>query len=531
MGTTRRSRRAGQDLTRLLLPLSLSRRRFLVLSGAATTALAFGACSNSKTPVGAESPAVDAAERRRRRPDARVHDVTISAGSASLDTGSGVAATWAYDGVVPGPEIRLTKGDVLRARLTNNLPDPTSIHWHGLAIRNDMDGVPGLTQEAVQPGQSFTYQFAVPDSGTFWFHPHSGLQADRGLYAPLIIDDPAEPGSYDRELVIVLDDWTDGIGESPDAILRGLTEVDAMHHSGDTSAEIEHGDVGNPNATSTEGSMQSAGTSPELGGDAGDVTYPLFLLNGRAPANPAILEARPGERLRLRFINAGADTAFRVALGGHQLTVTHTDGFPVEPVTVDTILIGMAERYDIAVTVPDSGVFPLVALAEGKGGQALALLRTGAGDTPPAGARPVELDGRLLTLADLAATRAVSLSPKTPDRTHRVVLTNDSDAYRWRINGKTFDDRSPLELSEGERVRLVFDNRTTMFHPMHLHGHTFQVQDPLGTPGPRKDTVIVRPKEKVAIDFVGDNPGEWLLHCHTLYHQEVGMTTTLAYVA
>jgi len=191
----------------------------------------------------------------------------------------------------------------------------------------------------------------------------------------------------------------------------------------------------------------------------------------------------------------------------------------------------MGERYDVVVTVPEEGVFPLVALAEGKGGQAMALLRTGAGDAPAADAHPSELDGRVLQLADLKAADGVALKPARADRTHQVVLTLDRDAYRWRINGKTFDEQSPLELREGQRVRLVFDNQTTMFHPMHLHGHTFQVEGPLGGAGPRKDTAIVRPKEKVTVDFVADNPGQWLLHCHNLYHQETGMMTTLSYVS
>ena len=155
-----------------------------MLSGAATTGLALGACANTADPVGATSPTVQAFEARRRRPGARVHDVAISAGTASLDTGSGVASTWAYDSMVPGPEIRLTKSDVLRARLTNNLPEPTSIHWHGLAIRNDMDGVPGVTQKPVQPGQSFTYEFAVPESGTFWFTPTAVCRPIVGCMPP-----------------------------------------------------------------------------------------------------------------------------------------------------------------------------------------------------------------------------------------------------------------------------------------------------------------------------------------------------------
>jgi FtsP/CotA-like multicopper oxidase with cupredoxin domain len=427
--------------------------------------------------------------------------------------------------MVPGPAIRLTKGDVLRATLTNSLPEPTTIHWHGLAIRNDMDGVPGLTQKAIAPGSSFTYEFAVTEPGTFWFHPHSGLQLDRGLYGALLVDDPAETLSYDKEFTIVLDDWTDGVGESPDAILSRLTGGSSESTGGMHGMDRASPTGGGGHAM---GGMAVAGSSPPLGGDAGDVRYPIYVLNGLPPSIPASFGVAAGERIRLRVINAGADTAFRFAVAGHKLTVTHTDGFPVEPVDVDAVLIGMGERYDVMVTVSDSGVFPLVALAEGKEGQAVGLVRSGAGDPPPPGFRPAELDGRLLQPSDLKATPGATLGARGADRVHRVTLTNDADRYRWRINGKTFDEREPLELKAGERVRLIFDNRTTMFHPMHLHGHTFQVSGP-GSAGARKDTVIVKPKEQVVVDFDGDNPGLWLLHCHNVYHQETGMMTTLSY--
>jgi FtsP/CotA-like multicopper oxidase with cupredoxin domain len=499
------------------MPPYISRRQFLALSGsavAATTVL--GSCGRSPSAIGPSNASVAVAERRRRGVKATIRDVELTAGEVIVDLGGRMVRTWGYNGMVPGPEIRVARGEVLRVKVTNRLPEATSVHWHGVALRNDMDGVPGVTQKGIDPGASFTYEFAVAESGTFWFHPHSGLQLDKGLYAPLIIDDPSEPGRYDREAVVVVDDWTDGVGESPDAILGRLTS--ASH--GGMAGMGGMGGAGIPMAMSAV-----------LGGDAGDVSYPVFVLNGAPPTAPATFDAKPGERIRLRLINAGADTAFRVALGGHRLTVTHSDGFPVEPVTVDAVLLGMGERYDAVVTVAGSGAFPLVALAEGKNAQALGVLRSGSGAAPPATIRPTELDGRLLTLGDLRAGPAVALSAAKPDRTHPVVLSLDGDRYRWRINGRTFADRLPLDVRQGERARLVFDNRTTMFHPMHLHGHTFEVRAAAGGgPGPRKDTVIVRPGEKIAVDFVGDNPGQWVLHCHNVYHMESGMMTTVSYV-
>ncbi len=208
--------------------------------------------------------------------------------------------------------------------------------------------------------------------------------------------------------------------------------------------------------------------------------------------------------------------------------MTHSDGLPVVPVTVDALVVGMGERYDAVVTL-DDGVFPLVAVAEGKRDQALGVVRTAAGAPPAAAARPGELDGRLLTLGELRADPRVALPPRRPDRTHRVVLSGGMMDARWTINGRTFDDAIPLDVREGERVRLVLANQSMMFHPVHLHGHSFQVQG-RGGAGPRKDTVIVRPMEQFAVDLEASNPGQWMLHCHNLYHQQAGMMTTLSYV-
>lgn len=489
-----------------------TRRRFLALAGGGYAALVLTGCGKGVSPVSASSPAVVEAERRRRKAGAAVTELALTAAPFTLDLAGTPVQTWAYNGAVPGPEVRLKAGDVLRARFVNDLPDEAVVHWHGIALRNDMDGVPGVTQEGVMPGKSFTYEFTVPDAGSYWFHPHNGLQLDQGLYVPLVIEDPAEPGAYDREITVVLDDWVSGIGPTPEETLKEL-QGGAMQMGG----------------------MQMA-QSKLLGGDAGDVMYPMFLMNGRPPDDPPSFDAKPGERIRLRLINAGAETAFRVALGGHRLTVTHTDGLPVEPLTVDSVLIGMSERYDVVVTVGGSGAFPLVALAEGKDGQCRGIVRSGPGDAPAADARPAELDGRLLGLSELRAAAAVTLPDRAPDRTYTLTLNAADEGYQWTINGKAVFERqkvreqtTPLAVTQGERVRLVFDNKSTMFHPMHLHGHSFQVVAADGQAGPRKDSMIVRPKERIAVDVAADNPGQWLLHCHNVYHQVAGMVTLLSY--
>jgi multicopper oxidase len=494
----------------------LSRRRFLLASGAVAAGLAAEGCSAVRggVAIGPGSRAVAAAEARRRSAGAQVREVTLTAAPTTLDLAGRPAATWGYDGVVPGRVVRLRAGGVLRAHLVNRLPEPTTIHWHGVALRNDMDGVPGVTQAAVPPGGRFTYQFTVPDPGTYFFHSHAGLQLDRGLYAALVVDDPAEPGRYDREALVVLDDWTDGVGASPEAVFADLAR--------------RSGGMGGMGMMGQGGMGGEQPASRPLGGPGGQVAYPAYLVNGRPAADPATIRARPRERLRLRVVNAAADTAFRVALGGHRLTVTHSDGFPVAPVTVDALVVGMGERYDALVDLR-SGAFALVALPEGKRGHARALLRTGRAATPKPAARPSELAGRLLDPADLRAGEGAALPTGRPDRTHRLVLSGGMMSPAWTINGRTFDRARPLPVRQGERVRLVFENHSMMFHPMHLHGHTFQVQA-RSAPGPRKDTVIVRPMERLAVDLAAENPGQWVVHCHNLYHMQAGMMTTLSYV-
>ncbi|CCF64791.1 Putative multicopper oxidase (fragment) [Nocardia cyriacigeorgica GUH-2] len=349
------------------------------------------------------------------------------------------------------------------------------------------------------------------------------MQLDRGLYAPLIVEDPADGSDYDLEAVVVLDDWLDGIdGRDPDQQLKQLLD---QGMAGMDMGGMGHGEMGS--GASAPMQMPADPNAP-LGTDTGDVEYPYFLINGRLGTDPVTLTGRPGQRIRLRIINAASDTAFRVAVGGHQLRVTHSDGFPVEPVTGECLLIGMGERYDAIVELGD-GVFPLVAAAEGKAGQGVALIRTSAGAPPPANARPAELTTAPITAGRLTADESVRLPKRTPDRTLDLTLGADMTEYKWTINGKAHPQHTPLDVTEAQRVRLRFINKTMMFHPMHLHGHTYQVVTPAGT-GPRKDTSVVLPMQTVEVDLDTNNPGQWLVHCHNVYHGEAGMMSVLSYI-
>jgi FtsP/CotA-like multicopper oxidase with cupredoxin domain len=299
-----------------------TRRQFLGLTAAAGLTLLAG-CTGREPAAGPRA----------------LGGLRLTAAPMRLDLAGRPVPTWGY-GTVPGPEIRLRAGEVLRVQLENGLSEDTTVHWHGLAPPNAMDGVPGITQDPVAPGAGFTYEFETPIPGSFMYHAHVGVQLDRGLYGPLVVEPRNEELSYDREYTVMLDDWRDGM-----------------------DAHASHEQAAPEPAT---------GDAVSFGGRA----YPLLLANGRPPDDPAVLEARPGDRVRLRVMNIAADTGFRFAVAGHRLTITHTDGMPVEPVTVDALRLGMGERYDVLVDAAQAGgVWQIGVQPEGRRGWGRALLR------------------------------------------------------------------------------------------------------------------------------------------------------------
>ncbi|QYJ16343.1 Multicopper oxidase MmcO [Rubrobacter xylanophilus DSM 9941] len=305
----------------------LSRREFLGIAGMTAGALALGGCG----PFSGGGRDLPGSPQARRTGETREH--LLRAAPLEFEAGGQRLLTWGYEGDVPGPEIRLKEDDTLRVRLRNELPEETTIHWHGLPVPNAMDGVPGVTQRPISPGEEFVYGFVVPVAGTYIHHSHVGLQLDRGLYGALIVEPAKENLDYDREYTLVLDDWLAGAGGTPEDALRRLRDSGGM----------------------MGGSM------------GGDLEYPLYLANGRPPEDPATFEVRRGKRVRLCLVNPSAETVFRFAAGGHRLTVTHADGQPVEPVTVNVLRIGMGERYDVVFEADNPGVHQLTAAPEGKG--------------------------------------------------------------------------------------------------------------------------------------------------------------------
>lgn len=467
---------------------SLDRRSFLKQSTSALAALGFARIA------GADG-------------ERAVREYRLVAAPADIPVAPGrVWSTWAYNGQVPGPMIRATQGERIRVVLENQLAEPTTIHWHGVPLPNPMDGLPGLTQEPVAPGGTFVYEFDADVPGTYFYHSHVGLQLDRGLLGPLVID-PAEPeGVADREFLLFLDDW---LPTSPDDAMAAMMAVTAPGMMG--------------------GGMMGGGMGGGMAGatSATEPPYAGYLANGRLGTALDAFAVTRGERVRLRIVNGSAATTHRVGLTGHKLTVTHADGQRVAPVDVDSLLIGMGERYDVAVRMESTGAWTLLAGSADSAVPGIVLPVVYGGQQPsaaPITVWPTSLTrGKSLSYADLAPFDGHG----GPSSGRVMTLTLSAGANgTWTINGQAYPNAEVLRFQLGERIRFQFRNMSMLRHPMHLHGHFFQLVDRATgrVSGAVKDTVIVEAMMgAVDVEWVADNPGRWLLHCHHAYHMEMGM--------
>ncbi len=423
------------------------------------------------------------------------------------------------NGTLPGPAIRYREGDMFRVLVNNRLKVPATVHWHGMIVPNYMDGVPGITQHPIGPGESVLYEYPLRQSGTYWYHSHYQFQEQTGLSGPLIVDARNEPHAYDHDVVVFMSDWLD---QPPETVVPQLRMQQPP-----TAATKMRKPAGYP----------FPGDKPfEV-----DINYPGYLINGCPATNPWTLKVKRGDRIRLRLINGSAATFFRVALDGRELKIIAADGQAVEPVTVSNIVVGAAERYDAVVSVSESGSFTIHAAALGTDLQALGVIHTPGATPKPNTAKPT-FTGTSGGMANYGALKAPfpTTLPDGPVRTIEVALGGQMMKYLWTMGGKLYaemfspdGDAEPLVVKEGERVRIRFTNSTMMYHPMHLHGHFFRM---LPQPGawdapnaPLKDSVAVGPMQKVDIEFFADNPGKWFFHCHNMYHMAAGMARVVQY--
>ncbi len=418
-------------------------------------------------------------------------------------------SVWCYGGEVPGPTIRARQGDRLRVEVVNDLPEATSVHWHGVRVPNAMDGVPHLTQEPITPGGSFTYEFDLPDAGTFWFHPHqrSFEQVERGLAGALIVEE-TDPIQVDRDVVWVLDDWR----------LRGDASIS--------------GDFGNIHDVAHAGRLGNTVT-----------------LNGRVREE---FWLRAGERIRLRLINAANARIFALSFGEHAPQVVAFDGQPVEPhrPVQDRVTLGPAQRVDIILEATGTPGRRFAVTDAFYRGQSYRLLDLAYTDEPPLRAGPlgqmVRLPANPVPEPDLTTALRHEIvfgggmmGGMAGGRVHgramdmREMLQN---GLAWTLNGEaaTVHAHEPLiTLEQGRSCVLALRNETVWHHPMHLHGHTFRVLTRNGVPTrwqEWQDTVLAGPREQVEIAFMADNPGDWMFHCHVLEHQAGGMMNVIRVV-
>ncbi|HEY8517070.1 MAG TPA: multicopper oxidase domain-containing protein [Candidatus Binatia bacterium] len=513
---------------------TLSRRSFvgggaaLAVLGGAALARRGGAPPSALAATGATapsaSPAADAERAYVPRPGRTEYALSVEQVTLDPDGEKEMPAI-TVNGTLPGPEIRVREGEIFRAVVANRLADsPTTIHWHGLLVPAAMDGVPDISNVPIAPRGTYVYEYPIRQSGTYWYHSHVGFQEQQGMFGAFVIEAKDDPVRAEHDVVVLMSDW---LHRSPMQVfeeLRGKKNGDesgAAANAGGANAAEPRGNGG-----ATPGmKMDASGAKPDLA----DVKYSSFLLNGKAPNAPWTFAAQPGERIRLRLINSGASTFFRVSLDEHPLEVVHADGLAVEPVTVEQILMGNAECYDVVVKLTKSGSYTLHAVAQDGSGQAIGVLHTPDAKPQPNRSMPAAApESRTLRYAQLRAP-APTVLPAGETRRFRLPLQGDMKGYVWMIDGQAWPDADPLVIKPGDRVELELVNQSMMWHPMHLHGHFFRVLQGAGDFCPLKHTVSVAPGETIRIEFAADNPGRWFFHCHNLYHLEAGMAREFVY--
>ena len=460
--------------------------------------------------MGAAAGATAALPLRFGQAAPAVREYRLVAGTARVPlAGPGYPATevWAYDGSVPGPEIRLRQGERLRVVVANRLAEDTTVHWHGVRVPNAMDGVPDVTQAPIEPGAAFVYEFDTPDAGAYWYHPHqrSYEQVARGLYGPLVVEE-REPIEVDRDVLWVLGDWR----LLPDASIGG--------------------EFANPMETAMAGRIGNTVT-----------------VNGQVTDTFAV---RVGERIRLRLVNAATARIFGLEFRDHRPRVIALDGQPVTPHEPEDgrVILGPAQRADLVLDLtgaPGTRAVVTDTFYRGLEYRLLDLVY----DTEPLRARPPEapiaLAANTLPEPDLTGaerneivmgggmmggmTGGAGMRGMMEGMSRGGSMMGSGMGMAWTFNGVTATDhdmRPMLELRLGRSYLLALANETAWWHPIHLHGHSFQVLRRDGEPTRHRewrDTVLLSPRERVEIAFVADNPGTWMIHCHVLDHQHAGM--------
>ena len=520
----------------------------------------------------------------------RVIDLAVGQGAIEVAGRSGHA--FAVNGSVPGPLVRLKEGEAVTLRVANHLAQDTSIHWHGLLLPFQFDGVPGVSFPGIKPGETFVYELlALRQSGTYWWHSHSNLQEQAGHYGPIIID-PAgpDPVQADRDYVLLLSEFSQ---LHPHTIMAKLKKGEEYFNRQKTSWTDDYRLSGSDRRMWAGMRMMPTDIADVTGS-----TY-TYLINGHAPEDSLEYLFSPGERVRLRIINGSAMSFFNIRIPGVRMSVVQADGKNVRPIEVDEFQIGTAETYDIVVE-PTAEAHTIVAEAMDRSGMAVATLASRAGARAPVpslrdpvlltmtdmghggmdhsggghsnmghapstggmdhgsmkmrdtssvppdvavgpgvdmvSANPADRMGdpglgldkvghKVLTYRDLTALEPND-DPRKPSRHMQIHLTGNMERYMWSFDGRKFNAVAdqPIRFAYNERVRVKLVNDTMMAHPIHLHGHFFELVNGADRMHqPQKHTVIVQPGGSATFDLTADEPGDWAFHCHLLYHMHAGM--------
>ena len=520
----------------------------------------------------------------------RVIDLAVGQGAIEVAGRSGHA--FAVNGSVPGPLVRLKEGEAVTLRVANHLAQDTSIHWHGLLLPFQFDGVPGVSFPGIKPGETFVYELpALRQSGTYWWHSHSNLQEQAGHYGPIIID-PAgpDPVQADRDYVLLLSEFSP---LHPHTIMAKLKKGEEYFNRQKTSWTDDYRLSGSDRRMWAGMRMMPTDIADVTGS-----TY-TYLINGHAPEDSLEYLFSPGERVRLRIINGSAMSFFNIRIPGVRMSVVQADGKNVRPIEVDEFQIGTAETYDIVVE-PTAEAHTIVAEAMDRSGMAVATLTSRAGARAPVpslrdpvlltmtdmghggmdhsggdhsnmghapstggmdhgsmkmrdtsslppnvavgpgidmvSANPADRMGdpglgldkvghKVLTYRDLTALEPND-DPRKPSRHMQIHLTGNMERYMWSFDGRKFNAVAdqPIRFAYNERVRVKLVNDTMMAHPIHLHGHFFELVNGADRMHqPQKHTVIVQPGGSATFDLTADEPGDWAFHCHLLYHMHAGM--------
>jgi len=487
------------------------------------------------------------------------------------------------NGNIPGPTLRFTEGDYAIIYVKNEMKEETSVHWHGILLPNFYDGVPYLNTPPIMPGETQKYEFPLKQSGTYWYHSHTLLQEQSGVYGSIVIQPEKKSIAYDKELVMVLSDWTN---QKPKTVLRFLKRGTEFY-------SIKKGTAIPLNQVIARGALGAQinfWKQRMEGADIADIYYDAFLVNGKQVQK--YTELKPGEKVRLRIINGSASTAFWMTFGGVTPILISSDGLDVEPVEHPKTYIGVAETYDFLVTVPENNSIEFRAMAQDGSGHSTVIIGQGA----PVNAEKVPKPDKIVMMQKMAkmdmrmGAPAAKFNPqknephimmkkwgmqmnesmnmdtqhqnmdmdmnkdedgmgmyseygydylKSPKKTNYndtipvkevlLNLTGNMNRYVWSMNGIPLSETDKIKINAEEITRITINNLTMMHHPMHLHGHFFRVLNKNGEYSPLKHTVNVPPMDKVTIEFYGNEYGDWFFHCHILYHMMGGMARIFSY--